>query len=175
MTQFGAAAGMVEHGADMHTNVTRELFIPAISGHIRAGTVMYYDEYGVIQGGANLSEPWVYISFTVPDDFVSFGSLKAVWMCTAAAGNMYWYMNANYAAEGEVVDTHADSPAIGATATGGVEILNVQEPANPLTLAGLAAGDYIGLEFGRDGSNALDTLNAAMYLYGFLFTYTAEQ
>lgn len=168
-----------EHGADKHTNVTRELFIPACQGFARAGTPDYdqYAYYSLVVGAANLDEPDVYFTIKVPDDFVSFLSVKAVWLSlTDVAGKvMYWHLSAGYAASGEENDTHVDEPALGVTPTGLAYILNVQEPANPLTLPGLAEGDYLGLDFYREGSSELDTLNVPAWLFGLLFTYTAEQ
>ena len=163
------------HGIDKHTDVTRDLFIPAYEGHALTGVKGTHGYYSAIDGGANLSQPIVYFSIKVPDDFVSFSSLKAVWLSTAVSGNAFWRMQAQYAAAAEAYNTHSDGGAYGTTATGGADIINVQEPANPLTLASLAKGDYIGIEFSRLGSNAEDTLDANVRFIGLLFTYTAEQ
>ncbi|MBA7637571.1 hypothetical protein ES703_45217 [subsurface metagenome] len=163
------------HGAAQHNDVTRELFIPANSGHVVTGSPSVRGRFGAVTGTANTDQPAVYFSIKVPDDFVSFTSLKAVWMSPAAAGNMRWAFLSDYAAPGEVYSTHGDDPAVGVTATGGADKLNVQESANPITLASLVSGDYIGIGFSRSGSHADDTLDDAMYLLGLLFTYVAEQ
>lgn len=163
------------HGATEHHNVTRELFLPANEGRIVVGTPYSYGKYATVEGTANANQPTVELTMKVPDDFVSFTSLQAVWATAAAGGNMYWWLVAFYAASGEAYNIHNDQPALGATANGGANIMNVQAPANPLTLANLAKGDYIGVEFLRQGTDVLDTLDTDMYLFGLLFTYVAEQ
>lgn len=163
------------HGATEHNNVTRELFLPALEGYILEGVSDVHGLYAEAMGEPNLYEPIVMFSFKVPDDFVSFISLKGIWESPAAAGNMYWDMGANYAAAGEHFTTHEEYPAMAVTATSGLSIINVQEPANPLTLALLTKDDYLGITWERDGANPLDTLENYVYFYGLLFTYEAEQ
>lgn len=163
------------HGAAQHTDITREIFLPACEGYIAAGTAGLLDIYSVVHGGADLEEPTVAFTMKVPVDFVSFTSIKAIWGCLVAAGNMHWQLQAYYAICGEAKDTHSDTPALGVTATGGANIVNCQEPANPLTLASLALGDILGIVFHREGDDVSDTLDDAMWLFGLLFTYVANQ
>ncbi len=170
-----AQGGMIVHGAVFHTDITREIFLASSMGYPFGGLVTSHGHYEVVRGGANADEPKMYWNLKVPVDFVSFTKVEAVWTSAAAAGNMYWYLYANYAAGGEAYQTHIETPGIGATATGGANILNIQEPANPLTLANLALGDCIGIHFYRAGTNGLDTLDNAVDLYGILFTYLANQ
>lgn len=180
----GAALSYVEpdgrytpavHGAAQHTDVTRELFIPALSGDAVNGTPTNNAGYAVVSGTANAWEPLVMLTFKVPDDFVSFVSLKAVWWCSAAAGNMYWYLKTYYAASGQERQTHTEASGYGTTATGGANLINVQESSTPLVMANLEEGDYVGIEFSREGTHGDDTLDAVVYFVGILFTYTAEQ
>lgn len=161
--------------AAKRTDVTRELFIPANEGYIEAGTRINRSSYAVVQGAADTDTPIIWFTVKVPDDFVSFTKVEAVWASPAVTGNMWWGMGADYAAVGEDSSMHSDNPEAGETATGGADIMNVQRPKNPLTLADLAAGDYLGLVFTRYGSNAADTLDTVVDLLGILFTYTAEQ
>lgn len=163
------------HGAAEHNDVTREIFLPACEGHIYDGSEDYLDVYAVVTGTANATAPDVYFTMKVPVDFVSFTSVKAVWYGGNFPGDMYWIIAAIYCACGEAYDAHSESPAFGATANGGSSFVNCQEPANPLTLVSLAPGDNLGLEFYRQGSNELDTLDASCSLFGLLFTYVASQ
>jgi len=169
------ADGVAVHGADKHTDVTRDLFIPAAEGLIAKGTAVTFYRWAVVEGGVNLQEPWVNVTFKAPPDFVSYQKLEAVWVSHAGAGNIYWRFRTNYAACGEDRRAHEEDTAFGVTATGGFGIINCQEPEDPLTMAGLAKGDFIGLYFQRMGDNALDTIDDVVYLYGFLLTYTADQ
>jgi len=159
------------HGAAEHTNITREIFLSCGEAFAAAGAL---NNIG-IEGGANADEPNAFFWMKVPVDFVSFTSVQAIWWADVAVGNMYWKLEAGYNACSEMIDTHVDVPALGATACGGAEIRNCQEPANPLTLAALALGDIIKIQFYRNGSNGLDTLDDTMYLEGLLFTYVANQ
>lgn len=163
------------HGAAQHTDVTRELFIPVLSGWVYAGSLGQKNNMGVVSGGANSEEPRVYCGFRVPDDFVSFTSLKLVWVSAAASGNMYWSMDIDYAADGEAVETHSEDSGGGVTPTGGANIINVQTPTTPLVMADLAKGDYVGIKCWRAGSDGGDTLDTTTYFLGFLLTYVAEQ
>lgn len=164
------------HGASEHNDVTRELFVAAAGAGVDAGTAHSGSgTYGVVKGAANSWEPMVGFTFKVPGDFVSFVSVKGVWMCAASSGNMYWRITARYAAAGEVNNVHYETPGLGVTATGGNLIVNCQEGANALTLVSLAKGDFVGVYFERKGDDALDTLNSIVYLLGLLFTYVAEQ
>jgi len=164
-----------EHNAVRHTDVIRELFIPAVEGFADMGNSATYGRYSLVVGGAASDAPWVMFTIRVPDDFVSFLSVKALWGSPAVSGNMYWRIIADYNAPGESPAAHSDTPAKAATATAGANLFNLQEPANPLTLSDLVKGDFLGLEFMRYGADALDTLNDSAYLYGLLFTYIAEQ
>ena len=165
------------HGADKHTNVTRELFLPAIAAHTAYGTPRAYYCYAVVEGAANADEPHVYFTMKVPDDFVSFISVKAIWFSAAVSGNMRWRIAADFASCGEICNANnsEESLGYGQTATGGDRIINCQLPVNALTLPALAKGDHIGLVFNRQGSSASDTLDTSVELMGLLFTYTAEQ
>lgn len=164
------------HGAAQHTDVTRGLFLPANEGYVTLGTPDELGMYGVVDGGADANEPSIHFTMKVPDVFVSFSSVKAVWSSGIVAGNMYWRLEAHYCAPGEQYTTHFDNPGLGVTATGGVNLFNVQEPENPLTLANLAIGDYLGIFFQRLGADVLDTLGPQeARILGLLFTYVANQ
>lgn len=176
MTEYINGVAQVEaHGAAQHTNVTREVFLGVGEGWVEVGVIVDFAYHPVAYGTQNENAPKVYFEIKVPDDFVSFTKIEAVWASAAAAGNAYWHLRARYGALGELNSTHSDFPDTGATACGGASIISVQEPANPLTLASLAAGDYIGIEYYRNGVHANDTLDAYLYLFGILFTYTANQ
>ena len=167
---------MGKHYALAREAVPREVFLPAIEGYIIVGEEKDIGVFFYIAGGANLDEPAVSWVMKVPDDFVSFSSAKAIWVSDAVSGNMFWEMVAQWWAAGEnVFAGETDMPGAGATATAGIGITNVQEPANPLTLTNLARGDYLALGFGRTGSDPLDTLDPNVFLAGILFSYTAEQ
>ena len=88
---------------------------------------------------------------------------------------MVWSLEAMYGAAGEAYNTHTENHATGVTATGGVNILNDQQAANALTLANVALGDYVGIDFFREGTHVSDTLGNQIHLLGLIFSYTANQ
>ena len=89
-----------QHGATKHTDVTRELFIPALDDSNTYATLAQIDEHCVIQL-TDAQNSTVTFKFKVPDDFVSFSSLKLVWTSPAASGNLQWKLEASYGANGE--------------------------------------------------------------------------
>lgn len=161
------------HGAAKHTDVTRELFIPMFDDSNANVSVAKLFGYLLLQfadGATGRSSA----NFKVPDDFVSFSSLKAVWVC-AGAGNLRWKLHGTYAAHGEMMNTHDEDGALGETAIANALYVYIQEPSDPLALTGLAKGDVVGVEVARDGGHANDTIDAVAYLLGLVFEYTAEQ
>lgn len=175
LAHLAIAANLPTHGAPQHTDVTRDKVVPANSGICSAGAPATWGFYPTWDGGANLNQPGGTMFMKVPDDFVSFTSLKAIWASIAAAGNMFWGLQVFHAAQGEDRQTHFEASGTGLTATGGANIQNVQEPATPLTLPNLALGDFMGIYFYRTGSDASDTLNSIVHFLGVLLTYTASQ
>lgn len=163
------------HGAAEHTDVTRELFIPALDDVDIQTTLENKGDYLIISvDGTGFGAS--YFTFKVPDDFVSFTSIKLVWMAdTGLTGNMYWRLHTDYAAAGESYNTHSEDPAGGTTNAAAANTIYVQEPANALTMGSLALGDYIGIEFNRDADHASDTIEGDVKMFGLLFTYTANQ
>ncbi|MBA7615190.1 hypothetical protein ES703_22468 [subsurface metagenome] len=167
--------GVPVHGPALHTDQTRYKFIPMGEALIWAGNFTTTTDTPCLQGDANSDQPRFVMSISVPDDFVSFVKLEALWTSVAAAGNMYWQQRAYFRTCGEAMNSNYEESGYGVTPTLGADILNCQEPANPLALAGLAKNDIIGTAFYRAGANALDTLDQPVCVYGLLFTYTAEQ
>lgn len=152
---------------------TGELFLPAYGFTSAPGDFYLYGHTVTLRDGF---QDYVGFIFKVPDDFISFVSIKAVWFATPATGNMYWELRSDYGAAGESALTHTDYPGYGVTPTGGYEIWNVQEPENPLTLVNLARGDYVAVRLTRNATPLAleDTLGSEAYLAGLLFTYVAE-
>ena len=163
------------HGADKHIDIARKLFLPATAGFVEAGTVALGSEgyYGVVRGEANTDTPKVHVNGRVPEDFVSFVALKAVWSSPAVSGNMQWYLKVALAPVGEYCALKVESPSPRTTATSGWNEINASEGGITFELA--AKDDYFGISFIRQGSIGSDTLDEIMELYGFLFEYIANQ
>ncbi|MDY6957633.1 MAG: hypothetical protein SVK08_00615 [Halobacteriota archaeon] len=171
VTSAGALA--VAHGASVHTDITREIFLPAY-GYTTGTTSTVAGKYSTAEC-ADAADQYITFTLKVPVDFVSFTKIEAVWGGLVASGNLRWKLYASYGASGEDWDNHVDEPAYGETATNGTNLLNIQEPANPLTLSSLATGDMLGVGFYREGTHANDTMNSNITVFGLIFTYTANQ
>ena len=160
------------HGAAKHTDVARELFIPV--GPVYTGGIQAYGGFASIALDPAADEN-VKFNFKVPDDFVSFTSLKVLWGAWSGTAGQDWVCdpNADYAADGEAYGTHTDAPA---STTIDTPVLNrLDVTAIGFTLASLAKGDYVGVNIVRDADNAADTLTGDVCVIGLLLTYVAEQ
>lgn len=161
------------HGAAEHTDVTRTLFIP-VSGAGSGGFLMRI-RHSVMRLDPTAPET-ASCSFRVPNDFVSFTSLKLVWfsMSTGTAGND-WVVDPDceYSANGEGRATHTQSPA---NTTIDVTVLEaVYETDIGFTVVALAKGDYIGVRIQREAGDGADTYESDVCVLGMLLTYVAEQ
>lgn len=108
-------------------------------------------------------------SFTVPADFVSGLTVKAV-VASDSSGNCYASQECDYGADGENVALHTASG-------GGAPIAIVGGKRTAIASAALtsaAIGDYVNLRLGRLGGDANDTVNDDVFLAGWLVTYTAD-
>ena len=165
------AAGVAAHGASSHTDITRTIFIQPGP----AGLGPYVNNrYTQMTMEDNVTDT-IGTTFYVPADFASFGSIKAVLTTGVSSGNMYWKMDANWAAVGESRETNSETGTIGTTTFSGTKLFHVIEPNDAMAMSGLAAGDYVGITCSRQAAHANDTVNAAVDFMGLLFTYTANQ
>jgi len=155
------------HGAAEHTDVTRELFIPATTADTYGDTAYYYAHAKLLDAATNQAEG----NGVVPSDFVSLISVKAYFF-SESSGDVALVLGGAWCAAGENIWA-----ATGAT---GVEIVTIT--AEILTtydftavLAGLAAGDIFGFEIVRNGGAVADTLTDTLRVIGFVLEYTANQ
>lgn len=153
--------------------VNKTLLIPATQGDYDA-VLNSASSYPVLNFANAVAKLATHL-MRVPDDFLTFVSVRAVWQTPDVGNNnLYWRLAAVYSACAEGYVTHTDIPAYGVTASGGADIKNCQEPANPLTLVSLARGDTMGIIFNRDATNPADTIEDIVRLYGLEFNYIGE-
>ncbi|GAI58775.1 unnamed protein product, partial [marine sediment metagenome] len=165
----------LDHGRDKHTDVTRYKFYPFYNDvNANAALALFQAHSFVNMPDAVITE--VPVEFRVPDDFVSFTSMKLVWSATnaAAARNMYWRLTAGYGTAGESFRNTLEAAAYGVTAWTASEIIHEQTGANALTMATLGLGDYVGVKVWRDGGHVNDTIGATVKAFGILLTYVAD-
>ena len=57
----------------------------------------------------------------------------------------------------------------------GNKLITVSNKSDYLDLSGIAVGDFLGVDFRRNGSHSSDTISDDVRVLGMLFTYTATQ
>ena len=149
-------------------NRTRTLFVPATGMYVAGATWMYRDssvgwemDDGVISTA--------YGEFYVPSDYASGMTIVAV-LQAGSAGDCYCTHTAYYAAVGEGWNAANTASAASAVAVGN----DVLAAIKSLSMASVAAGDYVTCTFQREGNSASDTVTDYVYFKGWLVSYTAD-
>lgn len=156
------------HTVDKHTDVARKKFYPSLDYAL--GNAVEDWSSSLCANGANAFTRAV--PFQLPDDWVSTTHLHAI-VIPLATGNLYWRVLSEIAAIGEAYTTELSS-ALAATAVV-ANILKELPDCAATVLAGVAAGDYIGLCFNRAANNAFDTSEDSCYFIGFILEYVGSQ
>lgn len=111
----------------------------------------------------------VYLSLPVPSDFASIVSLNLIFEA-GASGNMYYSVTTHYAANGESSIVHTGSIAATTLAMTAnvIKTLDIQS-----SVASLAAGDVLSIQFNRVGSSGSDTIAGVITYAGAKLEYLA--
>jgi hypothetical protein len=111
--------------------------------------------------------------FTVPKNYVGTPQLVIVWTTTATSGDVEW--DFAYRAVGgddaESLDQTSQQEDLNQNDTAPSAANERMEVAINLTAANLAADDNVEFELSRDGTDAGDTIAAAVQLVGLYFQY----
>lgn len=112
----------------------------------------------------------VRFAFSVPLDFTALVTAQVV-LVAGAAGDLRSAVNTDFGkiCSAEDYNTHSGAIAAGQVAVLINDIICIDISA---ALAGLAAGDWVGVEFSREASNVNDTINATVWFLGFRMRYT---
>lgn len=167
-------AAVPNHGATLHSNVTREIFLGPQSGYAdRPHDIFQNFGVAVCRDAQN---DHVRFIWRVPDDFVSLVHVHVVVITEAAAADLdiVWRVDTEYGGQGEDYDQHSYTALSDVTTTLTrkqiVELDDVSE-----ALPALEAEDWVTIDFQRKGSEAADTLTLETEVIGCLIEYTAEQ
>lgn len=155
------------HGAPEHTDISKTLFWEVST---ESSPVIPYASFRFQNNLAVAA----HVTRILPSDFVSVTSLYPVIHGANAAGNVYRNVRIDFCANGEAPSTHSTSSGFAAVALGNTVLL-VEATNFSGYLAGATAADVIGLDYGRDSTNVLDTYETNVYFLGWLFTYLANQ
>jgi hypothetical protein len=112
-------------------------------------------------------------SFTVPKNYVGTANIIPVWSTTATSGDVEW--DFEYRAVGgndtESLDQATAQESVNSNDTAPSAAHERMEISISLTDGNFAADDTVQFRIGRDGTDAGDTIAAAVYLVGLLFEY----
>lgn len=126
-------------------------------------------DYGGASVGDSSSNGGCYFSWAMPSDFTTLHSAIIVFLNPAGSGTIRYNVTTDFAADGENPQTNSDSISSSEQAIVDAKV-TTQSIAAALT--GLAASDFVGLLFTREGSHANDTLTTVVVL-GILLEYGA--
>lgn len=122
------------------------------------------DQYGIPAADGVLTT--MYANFYIEDNF-STASVKVVWSCDTASGNLYYQGNYYYAADNESPATgNIAATAVATSGNGTWDFLDIG------ALSGPTGGDLVTFRFYRQGGDANDTLSAAADFFGIIVTFS---
>ena len=159
------------HAASDHTNVTRTLFYSASEAYSYTGSRATFGSLYVWEF-ANAVETNLKWNITCPSDFASSLYASVIWTAAGGSGNIYGRVSSGYGAIGETYYNHSNSSSYRTAATTGSWHYN---ETDSLSMSYLALGDFMGMQFSRDATDASDTLEETIYVVGLLLSYTATQ
>lgn len=111
--------------------------------------------------------------FDVPQDYVGSANLIVVWTTTATSGDVEFDLD--YRAIGgndtESLDQATAQESVNSNDTAPSAANERMEISIALTAGNFAAGDSVEFKFFRDGTDAGDTIAAAVQVHGLLFEY----
>ncbi len=115
----------------------------------------------------------VYGIFDVPQNYVGTANLVIVWTSTATSGDIE--ADFDYRAVGgndtESLDQSGTQESVNSNDTAPSAAHERMELTIALTDGNYAAGDTVEFFFARDGTDAGDTMAAAMLVFGLFFEY----
>jgi len=105
--------------------------------------------------------------FQIEDSLIHLGHVYVL-VIPGGTGNLRYHVDTNFGDPcSELYTAHSDSIAATQVAVTVNQITCIDITA---AFTGVALGDVVGLEFTREGSHALDTVNADCYYLGILLT-----
>lgn len=123
------------------------------------------------------TEERLYVSFPVPDNYSSVGTLLIFWQANATSNAVRWgaRLSSVTPADADTVLEHAWATAVEATTnvnTTEANRLNTTSLDMSSNLDGLAAGDWLSILVYRDTGDAADTHTGDARFLGARFAYT---
>ena len=181
-THSGSAHHDENHGASVHTNRTRRLWLPAgevgaDKEWIAAAGTPVFAQYNSLYGAMAFDAAAIEAVFSlrplmIPDDYVSSLTIHLVWTNVGAgSGNVVWRVGHSVASvSGGTMPSFTTTDLTLAAPAQNVLQADVFSALTP----SVAAGSLVNLSCGRIADNAADTLANDAGFLGYLVTYTAD-
>ena len=116
--------------------------------------------------GTAAADGTAYLVVPVPVNFQGLRAAKIVGIPNGT-GNMHYIVATSFAASGESASANTDSISTTLVAVTDNQLLAIDISA---AFTGIAAGDFVGVNFTRDGDNAADSITD-FSVFGLLFEY----
>lgn len=161
------SGGAARNLSDAHTQET--LFIWA-QPHTQSETGVLdtaISRHGAASIGDASSAGRIRLSIPIPTGYNTLTKAVVI-VISAETGDLRWEVSTVWGADGEQVGANSDSIS---TTTRGMTANQIDEIDVTAALTGLAAGDRLGFQFNRAGSDGADTI-ATLFVLGLLLEFT---
>ena len=135
------------------------------------GTNDIFDELVLVFNDTAASDT-VYGSFQVPQNYVGTPKFVVVWKTTATSGDVEWDVGYRAVADGESLDQASVQESLNQNDTAGGSTDLKQTTLLAATAGNFAVADTVQFSLSRDGTDAGDTIAAAVTVHSIYFEYT---
>lgn len=170
------------HGASLHNDITRLLYLGAMDGFTDSSTLANIGstpDLTRVLALANAATQGAFWAFAVPDDWASGAiTVQPVWSpgsTDATPHTVRWTYVAKAIAAGSTVTAAGTTVAWTGSSAARTAGVVVYDTATSTTLTPAAAGDLFRINVQRIGADGADTYVGVVNLIGILVSYTANQ
>lgn len=169
------------HGAEMHTNITRTLFLPAYAAGLDGATLIAVGASPNLSNAINYADAatsGAYWTFLVPSDWDNgVISIRPNWTpaaTDAVAHTVRWSVTAKgLGGSANITAAGTTTAFTGASAARTLDVVVLEAPQSTGVTGSTAL--RMMLELQRIGADVADTYVGAVRLFGILVEYTANQ
>lgn len=134
------------------------------------GTNDFFEEL-VLVFNDSATKDSVFGSFMVPQNYSSSANFVVVWKTTATSGDVEFDFDYRAVAAGESLDQATAQESLNQNDTAGGSADLRQDASLSATDGNFSAGDIVQFLLSRDGTDAGDTISAAVTVHGVYFEY----
>ena len=163
--------GMSEHSDELHTNITKTLFINSVNNHQGNDT----KSLGIALDPDAAEK--VNYSFFCPTDFVAWKKISFVLSASTDEGadDVYLACTVQAGGEDEIYTTHESGEYVGCSIPANDQYVNRYFEIPLSVLDNVGIGDIIGLYIIREATHMVDQYTGDIIIRGILIEYEASQ